>query len=72
MAAVRRGRRERGFILLDVLVTLLIITISFVVFLSSMSVAGQITRKRADHVNTVIEGRNADAKGRAMVYTQAQ
>lgn len=65
-------KRERGFVLLDVLVTLLIITISFVVFLSSMQVASQITRKRAEHVTTIIEGRNADAKGRAMLYTQTQ
>ncbi len=64
----RGGRRDSGYILLDVLVTLLIVLVGFTVFLSSTSIAARTTIRQSQKVYQIIERRNADAEARAVVF----
>jgi type II secretory pathway pseudopilin PulG len=63
-----RDRRDAGFVLLDVLVTLLIVLIGFAVFLSSVSIAGKTAVARNQRVLSIVERRNADARDRVVVF----
>lgn len=64
----RASPRQDGFILLDVLVTLLIIVIGFVVFMSSLGIAGRTAIVRNQKVLAIVERRNADALDRIVVF----
>ncbi len=54
-------RRDGGYVLLDVLVTLLIVSIGFAVFLSSAGAAAGTASRLDKRAASLIEGRNADA-----------
>ncbi len=62
------ARGSGGYILLDVLVTLLIVLIGFAVFLSSVGIAGRTAVARTKKVLAIVERRNADALDRAVVF----
>jgi hypothetical protein len=72
VGGVSRQSGERGFILLDVLVTLFILMIGFAVFLGSVHLAGSIAVGLNDRVVGLLEQRSTDAKERVILFQQTQ
>jgi hypothetical protein len=60
--------RERGYILLDVMIGLCIIAIGFGVFLGSLSISGSITSRQGAALAGLIEERSTHARERAVVF----
>ncbi|MGA2480874.1 MAG: hypothetical protein ABSG63_19180 [Spirochaetia bacterium] len=59
---------EQGYILLDVLVALLVVTIGFGVFLGGMSLAGALSVRQKARVECLIGQRNADAAEQKILF----
>jgi type II secretory pathway pseudopilin PulG len=64
MGVMRRGSGQRGFVLLDVLVALVIVLLGLAVFLGNLGAAQRIAARQASRAAAIIEQRNADAKDR--------
>ncbi len=67
----RRGGRERGFILLDVLAALVIAMIGISAFLGGLSGAMRIAGRQGERVHQAVEQRNADAEAQEITFPPA-
>jgi type II secretory pathway pseudopilin PulG len=67
-AARRCGAREKGYLLLDALVALIIIAVGFAAFLSGLGLAGRIAAKQNARVASLIEERSTHAKERTVFF----
>ncbi len=64
----RRERGARGYILLDALVAMAIALIGLATFMGSLSALGRIALRQAARVHTIVDQRNADEQGRAVLF----
>jgi type II secretory pathway pseudopilin PulG len=64
-----RQRRENGYILIDVLVALVITSVSFVLIFGNISVAARHTARTRDKLNALIAARNETVQHRHVTFT---
>ncbi len=63
-----RRRGTRGYILLDALVAMAIALIGLATFMGSLSALGRIALRQAARIHTIVDQRNADEQGRAVLF----
>ncbi len=68
MAGLSRRRRQRGYILLDVLVALTIVLIGFGVFLSGLGLSARTAARRDARIHAVIEQRSSRATDHTVLF----
>ena len=67
-----KNKKENGYVIIDVLITILIAAIAFSIILNGLSLSGKFINNQETRINTFIESKNEKAQNEFKTYTKQE